>query len=71
MDSINYVGVGGGIAGMISLVIGILVKLNHKRCRSKCCGRDMIVSVDVEETTPNLQIPVVRDDEPVKLPCKA
>lgn len=70
----NYFGLGGGIMGVGAFVIGLVIKLNHKRCRSHCCGRDAVVSVDVEETTPvektvsragsvtALQIPVVRDD---------
>ena len=67
---------------MASLVIGVLVKLNHKRCRSHCCGRNVVVAVDVEETTPvektvsrsgsvtGIQIPAARDDELSKEQCK-
>jgi hypothetical protein len=82
MEEMNYFGLGGGILGVISVMIGIVIKLNHKRCRSHCCGRDVVVAVDVEETTPvektvsragsvtAIQIPAVRDGEPVKEPCK-
>lgn len=46
----------GGTAGLISLVIVITEKvvqlLNHKRVRSKCCGRVAEASLDVENTTP-------------------
>jgi hypothetical protein len=67
----DYLGMSGGIAGLLSLVIGIIIKLNHKRCRSNCCGKKMEVTVDVEETTPpNLRIPTVRDDAHVIVPCK-
>jgi hypothetical protein len=66
----DYLGMSGGIAGLLSLVIGIVIKLNHKRCRSNCCGKKMEVAVDVEETTPNLRIPTVRDDAHVIVPCK-
>ena len=48
----NYLGMGGGIAGIVALVVAIAVKLNHKRLRSHCCGKDIEVSVDVENTTP-------------------
>lgn len=58
MENGNYLGMGGGVAGILTLVIGILLKLNHKRCRSKCCGRNMEVAVDVENTTPpNIVVP--------------
>tara|TARA_R110000822_G_C15162312_1_gene478403 strand:- start:379 stop:594 length:216 start_codon:yes stop_codon:yes gene_type:complete len=36
----------GGLGYKIYLVI------NHKRCRSSCCGRQIEASFDVEETTP-------------------
>jgi hypothetical protein len=77
MDETDYFGLGGGILGVISVMIGIVIKLNHKRCRSHCCGRDVVVAVDVEETTPvekgsvtAIQIPTVRDGEPVTTQCK-
>jgi len=44
-----------GLAGLITSVTAIaayLVKLNHKRIRSKCCSKDCITSIDVEDTTP-------------------
>ncbi len=55
----EYLGMSGGIAGILTLVIGILVKLNHKRCRSTCCGKNMVLAVDVEQTTPpHINIPI-------------
>ena len=46
----------GGIAGLVSLAIVIIEKLfqmlNHKRVRSKCCGKTAEASLDVENTTP-------------------
>jgi hypothetical protein len=48
----DYLGMSGGIAGIITLVVGIAIKMNHKRIRSKCCGKNIEVSVDVESTTP-------------------
>ena len=46
----------GGIAGLVSLVIVIADRViqlvNHKRVRSKCCGRVADASLDVETTTP-------------------
>ena len=45
-----------GIVSIVSvaIVIGreIVKAINHRRCRSNCCGKEAVVSVDVEATTP-------------------
>jgi hypothetical protein len=49
MDTTNILGlVGFGI----SVVGAIYTAINHKRVRSKCCGKVMEASLDVENTTP-------------------
>lgn len=44
------------IIAIIGLVISvggtILAVVNHKRIRSNCCGKELQVSLDVENTTP-------------------
>lgn len=47
-------GTGGTILGVLILLYRTF---NHKRCRSKCCGRDMDMSLDIEQTTPPHQPP--------------
>lgn len=46
----------GGVAGIVSivLVVGreIISRINHKRFVSKCCDKEVSVSVDIEATTP-------------------
>jgi hypothetical protein len=45
-----------GLAGLVTSLAAIsayLIKLNHKRIRSKCCGKDCTTSLDVEDTTPS------------------
>ena len=42
----------GGVAIFISVVTAVIGFINHKRIRSKCCGREMSASVDIENTTP-------------------
>ena len=37
---------------IVSSAVAILGAVNHKRCRSNCLGKDMTVSIDVENTTP-------------------
>jgi hypothetical protein len=44
---------GGGIGMGILFIIGAIYKaVNHHRVRSKCCGKILEASLDVEETTP-------------------
>ena len=46
----------GAATGIISIVIHVVEKVimivNHKRVRSKCCGKQIDSSLDIEETTP-------------------
>lgn len=54
MDSNGITALSGtGLAGTL-LTVGMLIykTLNHKRCRSNCCGRNLVMSMDVENTTP-------------------
>jgi hypothetical protein len=44
--------VSGVLGAIVTAIVGIIVKLNHKRLRSKCCGRNVDVSVDIDDTTP-------------------
>jgi hypothetical protein len=42
-----------GTGGTLLMVLLYLYKtLNHRRCRSKCCGKDLDMSLDIENTTP-------------------
>jgi hypothetical protein len=45
-----------GITGTIVFVGGLAYKayiaVNHKRCRSNCLGKELEMSIDIEETTP-------------------
>jgi len=47
------------IVGLTISVFGsFLAAINHRRIRSNCCGAPLVVSVDVENTTPPLSIKV-------------
>jgi hypothetical protein len=40
-------------AGFItSLATAIIGYINHKRIRSRCCGKEISSSIDIEDTTP-------------------
>ena len=42
-----------GLAGFgISVLGAIYTAVNHKRLRSRCCGKVIEASIDVENTTP-------------------
>ena len=49
MDTTNIL----GIVGFAMSIVGIIyTAINHKRVRSKCCGKLLEVSLDVDNTTP-------------------
>ena len=54
----------GGILGIVSVVIVIVDKtialVNHKRVRSKCCQLGGTVSLDIENTTPPSEKPLLK-----------
>jgi len=57
MDT-NMALLSSGTGGTLLMVLLYLYKtLNHRRCRSKCCGRDLDMSLDIEETTPPIRPP--------------
>ena len=48
------------LALVISVVGSVIGVINHKRVRSTCCGKNVEVSVDIENTTPpRIQSPPV------------
>jgi len=49
MDSTTIM---SGFALCIALGGAVLGVVNHRRIRSNCCGRNVVVSLDVESTTP-------------------
>jgi hypothetical protein len=48
-----------GVSVFCSILLGILVKVNHHRLRSNCCGKILEASIDVENTTPKKTEPIV------------
>jgi hypothetical protein len=56
MDSYASGGIGASAVIALGVAYRIYLAVNHHRVRSNCCGKQMVVSVDVEETTPPLKI---------------
>ena len=49
MDTSNILGL---IGFGVSILGAVYTAVNHKRVRSRCCGKTLDMSVDVENTTP-------------------
>lgn len=45
------------------LIIAALAKMNHKRLRSTCCDKEVSISIDLENTTPKNDEPIVKSQE--------
>jgi hypothetical protein len=59
MDTTNILGL---IGFGLSVAGAIYTAVNHKRVRSRCCGKVLEASLDIENTTPvksiDIKIPV-------------
>jgi hypothetical protein len=49
MDNYGAGGIGASIIAFLGL---IYTALNHKKIRSKCCGREVSASIDIEPSSP-------------------
>ena len=49
----------GGVLGILGFLISgggaIYAAINHKKIRFKCCGKDIDMSVDIDETKPKVK----------------
>jgi hypothetical protein len=55
MDSNNFLSssIGGvSVALCLALAYAVYKAINHTRCRSMCCKKEMAISLDIEPTTP-------------------
>lgn len=52
------------VALIVSVLTGILIKINHKKCRSKCGERSIVASLDIENTTPQVVVDTVPTSKP-------
>jgi hypothetical protein len=67
MDTTESLALTTLVTSLVS-IFGYIVRLNHKRIRSKCCNKPCTTSIDVEDTTPEPSpSTVVRDVEAPKL----
>jgi hypothetical protein len=52
MDNYASGGIGAGTVVVLGILYRVYLAVNHHRVRSNCCGKELVVSVDVEKTTP-------------------
>jgi len=45
-------GIGAGAVVALGVLYRVSLAVNHHRVRSNCCGKEVVVSVDIEKTTP-------------------
>ena len=45
------------------LILAAVAKMNHKRLRSTCCDKEVVLSIDLEDTTPKKEEPIVKSQE--------
>jgi hypothetical protein len=58
-----------GVSLAVAAGTSIIAVVNHKRIRSRCCGRNVDMSIDIENTTPPMSIKIpVTSSHPEQLP---
>lgn len=63
MDNYTSGGIGAGSMLALGIAYRIYLAINHHRVRSNCCGKEVVVSVDVERTTPPAKLEIKVPDE--------
>jgi hypothetical protein len=65
MDNYASGGIGAGAVVALGIAYRVYLAVNHHRVRSNCCGKELVVSVDVEQTTPPQQLKI---KVPIEIP---
>lgn len=59
----------GEILGLVAIIISvggtILGVINHKKIRSKCCGKELSASLDIEPSTPPVRVQITEKSSTV------
>lgn len=69
MDSFQSGSVGAGVVIALGVIYKVYQAINHKHIRSRCCGREIDASLDIDETgntpvkiTPATENPAVKQN---------
>lgn len=52
-SSLASAGMSGTFVAVVLLAWRIFKAVNHKKCKSNCCGKETVVAIDVSETEPS------------------
>jgi len=55
--TMSQVGLGGGVISILSVLVAVFKYMNHRTIRSKCCGMQGEMGIDVD-TPKEVAIPV-------------
>ena len=47
-NTMAQIGFGGGIMGILAVLGRVLMVVNHRTLRSRCCGRSAEIGIDVD-----------------------
>jgi len=51
-DILTSAGISSTLVISLFVLYRIYLGINHKRIRRNCCGKKLVASIDIEETTP-------------------
>ena len=51
-DILTSAGISSTLVISAFVLYRLYLTINHKRIRSDCCGKKLVASIDIEETTP-------------------
>jgi hypothetical protein len=63
MDNYTSGGIGAASALALGIAYRVYLTINHQRVRSNCCGKEIVMSVDVEGTTPPTVLKIKAPEE--------
>jgi len=56
MDDNNIMSIVAIVLSVVSAIVGVV---NHKRIRSSCNGKELVVALDIENTSPKKELKIV------------
>lgn len=53
-NTMAQIGFGGGVMGIVAVLGRVLMVVNHRTLRSRCCGRSAEIGIDVDSPPPTV-----------------
>ena len=54
----SQIGLGGGVISMLSVVWAVIKYMNHRNIRSRCCGVQGEMGIDIDTPKPEVAVEV-------------